>query len=121
MWSTHIIVSPKLRTRVLESLHEGHLGVVKMKSLARSYVWWPGVDAQIKDICQDLQWRPTNTTPVPDSASSHLGVAYDPLAVYRQTMHDPFRTRCFSLWSTATQSRVFTSDASNALISNALL
>ena len=26
---------PKLRSRVLESLHEGHLGVVKMKSLAR--------------------------------------------------------------------------------------
>ena len=38
MWGTCVIVPPKLRSRVLESLHEGHLGVVKMKSLARSYV-----------------------------------------------------------------------------------
>ena len=26
--------------RVLEELHDGHLGVVKMNSIARSYIWW---------------------------------------------------------------------------------
>ena len=31
---------------ILEELHSGHQEVSKMKSLARSFVWWPMLDAQ---------------------------------------------------------------------------
>ena len=64
MCGSRVIVPPKLRGRVLENLHEGHLGTVKMKSLARSYVWWPGIDRQIEDItktcagCHNVQNAP---------------------------------------------------------------
>lgn len=64
MCGSRVVVPSKLRTRVLESLHEGHLGTVKMKSLARSYVWWPGIDKQIENItktcsgCQSIQNAP---------------------------------------------------------------
>lgn len=30
MWGLRVVVPPKLRTRVLEELHVGHLGVVKI-------------------------------------------------------------------------------------------
>ena len=41
---TRIVIPNILRKRVLELVHEGHQGVVKMKERLRSKVWWPGVD-----------------------------------------------------------------------------
>ena len=38
LWGTRVVVPTKLRERVLEELHQGHSGVVRMKALARSYV-----------------------------------------------------------------------------------
>ncbi|XP_066955293.1 uncharacterized protein [Macrobrachium rosenbergii] len=46
-----------LRRRVLEELHEDHMGIVKTKSKAMSYVWWPGLDNDIE------QMTSTGTTP----------------------------------------------------------
>ena len=50
---------------MLEELHDGHLGVVKMKALARSYVWWPNISGQLEELakgcdgCQLNQRMPT--------------------------------------------------------------
>ena len=32
---------------MLNILHDTHPGIVKMKSLARSYVWWPKMDTKV--------------------------------------------------------------------------
>ncbi|KAJ8375443.1 hypothetical protein SKAU_G00060230 [Synaphobranchus kaupii] len=58
LWGNRVIVPPKLRPQLLQELHAGHPGVVKMKAMARSYIWWPGIDAQIEQLarmCQSCQ------------------------------------------------------------------
>ena len=39
LWGQRVITPAKLQSALLDELHEGHLGVVRMKELARSYIW----------------------------------------------------------------------------------
>ena len=58
----------KYQIQVLNELHSGHLGVVKMKALARSYVWWPGMDKAIEQMtkeCKGCQLAQKNAETAP--------------------------------------------------------
>lgn len=43
-------VSSFLRSWGLFELHTGHSGIVKMKAVARSYIWWLEIDAHIEQV-----------------------------------------------------------------------
>ena len=44
MRGDRIVVSDRLRPRMLEIAHEGHQGQVGTKQLLRAHVWFPGMD-----------------------------------------------------------------------------
>ncbi|XP_049267600.1 uncharacterized protein K02A2.6-like [Rhipicephalus sanguineus] len=48
MFGMRVIVPAKLRNLLLDELHEGHPGIVSSKQLARSYVWWPSIEADLE-------------------------------------------------------------------------
>lgn len=58
LWGSRVIVPPPGRAQVMDELHEAHPGVSRMKSLARSFVWWPGMDCALEEkvkVCSQCQ------------------------------------------------------------------
>ena len=67
MWDSRVIISKSLQ-ELLKDLHAEHQGMVKMKQLARRYVWWPYIDKDVEQIvracemCQENAKSPTSAT-----------------------------------------------------------
>ena len=49
LWGDRVIVPESLRNILLNDLHGEHMGIVKTKQLARKYIWWPHLDAEIEE------------------------------------------------------------------------
>ena len=71
LWNSRVIIPEVLRTLLLKYLHAEHLGMVKMKQLARRYLWWPGLDKEIEEtvkLCHSCQ-EAAKAPPAPNPAS----------------------------------------------------
>ena len=45
---TRVVIPESLQSQILDLLHIGHFGMERMKQLARTAVYWPGIDAAIE-------------------------------------------------------------------------
>ncbi|XP_056136247.1 uncharacterized protein K02A2.6-like [Lampris incognitus] len=67
LWGARVIILTKGRDTVLKIQHQTHAGMTRMKGLARSYVWWPGMDQDVEkevqscEECQTHQKAPPAT------------------------------------------------------------
>lgn len=53
LWGYRLVVPESCRNKILKMIHEPLKGIVKSKALARSYVWWPGVDEAVQVMCRE--------------------------------------------------------------------
>ncbi|GFU80646.1 uncharacterized protein K02A2.6 [Trichonephila clavipes] len=53
MYGQRVCIPKKFRKNVLEELHAGHLGIVKMKAIARSFVYWKNIDNDIEEAAKN--------------------------------------------------------------------
>ena len=63
LWETRVVIPPQGQQAVLQELHTAHPGMTRMKALARMYVWWAGLDADIEEsvrLCDECQLNQSN-------------------------------------------------------------
>lgn len=74
MKEKRIVIPASMQKSILETLHQGHQGMVKCMARAQEAVWWPGLTSQIKervrncDVCVKESHNapePLLTTPLP--------------------------------------------------------
>ena len=64
LWGIRVVVPAVLRGRLLNELHWEHPGICSMKAIARSFMWWPGLDREIElvvkscTVCQNVRSLP---------------------------------------------------------------
>ena len=68
LWGNRVIIPEKLRPAILKELHRNHPGITRMKGLARSYLWWPGLDKDMEQYvaqCEACQAVRNSPAPAP--------------------------------------------------------
>ncbi|XP_065083388.1 uncharacterized protein K02A2.6-like [Ochlerotatus camptorhynchus] len=86
LFHDRVVVQSKFRRQILKQFHRGHPGMVRMKSIARSFVYWPEIDNDIENFtrqctpCCTTGKAPVKTTleswPIPDKPWSRIHIDY---------------------------------------------
>ena len=70
MYQNKVLIQASLRKLVLDQLHVDHPGICSMKTIARSLLWYPGIDKDIEmlfkscSVCQSVKTLPAQNNNV---------------------------------------------------------
>ena len=81
-----LIIPPLEREKLLQAIHEGHMGITKCQYHARQCVYWPGINEDIRKMveacptcqhhCPQEPRQPLQPTPAPECPWHHLGANF---------------------------------------------
>lgn len=71
MFGHRVVVPLSLRDRFLKELHLGHIGITKMKGIARSLVYWKNIDKDIEQTAKNCAKCLSNAKMPPKSNLHH--------------------------------------------------
>ncbi|XP_055522646.1 uncharacterized protein K02A2.6-like [Wyeomyia smithii] len=126
LFHDRVVVPRKFRRQILKQFHRGHPGMVRMKSIARGFVFWPGIDNDIEEFvrnctpCCTAGKAPVKTTleswPIPDKPWSRIHVDYaGPVdGIYFLVVVDPY-----TKWPEVYANKSTTSRATTKMLSQA--
>ena len=69
-----VIIPAKLRNIVLREMYDAHLGIVKTKLHAHQLVFWPGINADIEQLCKQCETCRQNQQDPPFSPNTSVSV-----------------------------------------------
>ena len=64
LWGSRVVAPLQARDTVIEEVHAAHIGITRMKSLTRQFVWWPKIDSDLESkvrncgTCQKFKSEP---------------------------------------------------------------
>ena len=70
VWGSRVVIPIVFRAQLLDELHSNHVGVCRMKALARSYVWWPQLNSAIESLAMKYQQCSLSAS-APPTAPAH--------------------------------------------------
>ena len=97
IWGSRVVIPRTARESVVKLLHEAHPGIVRMKNLARGYVWWPEIDKDLEDKVKSCKTCQTNRKSPPVAPLHPWSWPQKPGQGYTLTMQDHSWGRCFLL------------------------
>ena len=71
LWGLRVVIPLEGRSNIIKQLHETYPRLSNMKSLARSYIWWPGLDSDIEKEVQQCKICQLHHS-MPSKAPLHL-------------------------------------------------
>nr|XP_054932235.1 uncharacterized protein K02A2.6-like [Dermacentor andersoni] len=92
---SRVVIPHSLRSRILQLLHAGHSGVEKTKKVARSHVWWPGLDQDIVHMLQSCQVCQEHQRASHHGEITHLRFSQRPWARLHVDFGGPFKSHYF--------------------------
>lgn len=98
LWGLRVIIPSKLRPQVLELLHESHIGITRMKALARSHVWWPGLDSEVEAAAKSCSTCAKNARDPPKSTLHSWEVPHAPWSRLNIDYAGPFHNSMWLVW-----------------------